>query len=221
MAIYKLKHKKCHINSITYVLSATMSWVTSDNFEADKLTVFSLPISKGYERSKLLYSYKEDAPNRDFVITVPRDPEAYITCRGVKKDTYGIGETKVETNRYGAQFILKADNKYHVEFYNTLELIGKKIFEVTGSTAIFPIKDMDGYSIIYTNLIHANDGKMFSYAYTEEEKIDILDVKDCIVRPAFLLSLLKKSPTEVKVRIQISQMYVYKEIKTFPLATMD
>lgn len=203
------------------MIQSEMAWVTAENFEADKLTVSVLPVSGGYERSKLLYEYEDNIPNKDFVITVPRNPEAYIVCRGVKRDTYGIGETKVETNRYGAQFILKADNKYHVELYQTFEMIGKKILETTGSSATFPIKDMDDYSIIYTNLIHANDGRMFSNAYTEDEKVDILDVKESIVRPAFLLSLLRKSPTEVKVRIQISQMYIYREIKTFPLATTD
>ena len=80
---------------------------------------------------------------------------------------------------------------------------------------------MEGYSIVYTNLIHSNDGRMFSSAYTAEEKVDILEVGPSIVRPALLLSLLRKSPTEVKIRVQISQMYIHEEVKSFPLATLD
>jgi hypothetical protein len=80
---------------------------------------------------------------------------------------------------------------------------------------------METYSILYTNLIHANDGRMFSSAYTADEQLDILNIKQSIVRPALLLSTLKKSATEVKVKVQVSQMYVYKEVTNFPLAYRD
>ncbi len=101
------------------------------------------------------------------------------------------------------------------------EKIISKIEQLTGTSVKFPAKDMDRYSILYTNLIHANDGRMFSHAYTTDEKLDILNVKQSVVRPAFLLSMFKKSATETKIRVQVSQMYVYKEIMNFPLAYQD
>lgn len=223
-------------------------WVTPDDFDADKLSILALPTSGTYERSKLLYSYdsagevmlgsmngpmpglcpeeRKGSANgldvqRDLILTVPRTPEAFVVCRGVKKDMFSQGDVKVETNRYGAQLILKADNEYHLSLYKAFEKVVAKVQELTGSSVTFPVKDMEGYSIIYTNLIHANDGRMFSTAYTAEEKVDILDVRQSIVRPALLLSLLRKSPTEVKIRVQISQMYIHEEVKNFPLATID
>lgn len=196
-------------------------WVLPESFDASKISTAVVSNSAGYERSKILYKYDDDVPPRDLLLTVPRNPDAYVLCRGVKKDLYTIGDTKVETSRYGAQLILKADNDYHVELYGVLEKIGEKIKEITRQDAVFPVKDMGDYSILYTNLIHSNDGKMFSSAYTSEDKIDILDVKQSIVRPSLILSLLKKSPAEIKVKIQISQMYVHSEIKNFPLANMD
>lgn len=69
------------------------------------------------------------------------------------------------------------------------------VAELTGAVVTFPAKDMDNYSILYTNLIHANDGRMFTSAYTAEEQLDVLHCKQSIARPAFLLSTLKKSPT--------------------------
>ena len=197
-----------------------ISWVKSDKFDPSKLTINSTH-TDGYERGKLLYQYSPDAPKRDLVITVPRKPEAYVTCRGVQKDVYSGGKTKVETNRYGSQLVLQFDNDHHVELYKLFEKVVERVQELTDATVTFPAKDMETYSILYTNLIHSNDGKMYSSAYTTEEQIDILDCKKCIVRPALVLSTLRKSPTEVKIRVQISQMYVHKEIKDFPLAYRD
>ena len=197
------------------------TWVTPEDFDADKLTVAVQPASGAYERSKILYDYGTTGDQRDLILTVPRTPDAYVVCRGVKKDLFSQGDIRVETNRYGAQLILKADNEYHQALYRAFESVTAKVQEITGSTVTFPVKDMDGYSIVYTNLIHANDGRMFSTAYTAEEKVDILDVNQSIVRPALLLSILRKSASEVKIRVQISQMYVHEEVRNFPLATID
>lgn len=200
------------------------TWVTADDFDASKISVSVLPGSGTYERSKVLYEYDDESGGKmlkDLIVTVPRIPDAYLLCRGVKKDLFSQGDVKVETNRYGAQLILKADNEYHVSLYKIFEALSAKVKELTGSDVTFPVKDMEGYSIVYTNLIHSNDGRMFSSAYTAEDKVDILDVRQSIVRPALLLSLLRKSATEVKIRVQISQMYIHEEVKSFPLATLD
>lgn len=194
-----------------------ISWVTHDNFDPEKLEIVK-HTSDMYERGKLMYNYA--GTNHDLVVTVPRNVESYITCRGVQKDTFG--EAKIETNRYGAQLILESKNQSHQDLYNLFAKVQKRVADLTGCNVIFPIKDMETYSIIYTNLIHSNDGRMFSSAYTEDEQIDILNCnKKCIVRPALLLSTIKKSSKEIKIRIQISQMYVHKEIKNFPLAHKD
>jgi hypothetical protein len=199
-----------------------ISWVTADNFDPEKVSLQSSSSSADvYERHKIMYQYEPDVPKRDLVITVPRIPEAYITCRGVHKDTFTRGEQKIETNRYGAQFVLQGDNSHHVALYHAFEKVIEKIGELTGASVAFPVKDMETYSILYTNLIHANDGRMFSSAYTADEQLDILNIKQSIVRPALLLSTLKKSPTEVKIKVQVSQMYVYKEVTNFPLAYRD
>lgn len=200
--------------------ASTAAWVVPEDFDADNVSVSVIPGPGTYERSKILYTFSPDV-TKDLVVTVPRQHDAYVMCRGVKKDLYTQGEMKVETNRYGAQLILKADNEHHVALYKLFESVGAKVQEITGSSVTFPVKDMDGYSIVYTNLIHANDGRMFSSAYTADEKLDILSVGQCVVRPSLLLSLLRKSSTEVKVRVQISQMYVHEEVKSFPLANID
>lgn len=200
------------------------SWVIPGDFDPDKLSLQTAPSrSPGdtYERGKIVYEYAPGAPKRDLVVTVPRVPDAYLTCRGVQKDIFTRGETRIETNRYGAQLILEGNNEYHVALYKLFENVIQKIEEITGTTVVFPAKDMDNYSVVYTNLIHSNDGKMYSTAYTNDEQIDILDCKKCTVRPALLLSTLKKSATETKIRVQISQMYVHDKITVFPLATQD
>lgn len=199
-----------------------ISWVTDENFDPDKISIIENPSTDMYERSKILYQYSPNAPKRDLNVTVPRNPKAYIHCRGVQKDVYSRKDsTKIETNRYGAQLILDTNNSYHVNLYNTFAQIITRVKDLTGANVSFPVKEMESYSILYTNLIHANDGRMFSSAYTEEEQLNILNCKQCVVRPALVLSILRKSPSEVKIRVQISQMYVHKEIKNFPLAHMD
>lgn len=70
-----------------------------------------------------MYQYSPDAPKRDLVITVPRIPDAYLTCRGVQKDNFTRGDVKIETSRYGAQFVLKGENDYHVAMYKTFEKV--------------------------------------------------------------------------------------------------
>ena len=199
-----------------------ISWVTPSLFNAEKLSLQPVTSADSYERFKILYQYNDSpASIKDLVITVPRLPDAYVTCRGVQKDFFSRGDNRIETNRYGAQFTLSSDNEYHIALYKTFEKVIKTIEDLTGTNVTFPAKDMENYSIIYTNLIHANDGRMFSLAYTADEQLNILDVKQSIVRPAFLLSTLKKSATETKIRIQISQMFVYKEIMNCNLAHRD
>lgn len=200
-----------------------ISWVTPDNFDPEKISLQAVSSSSSdtYERQKIMYQYNSDAPKRDLVITVPRVPEAYLTCRGVQKDNFTRGEVKIETNRYGAQFVLKGENGYHIAMYKAFEQVIAKVAELTGAVVAFPAKDMDSYSILYTNLIHANGGRMFTSAYTADEQLDVLSCRQSIARPAFLLSTLKKSSTEIKIRVQISQMYVHKEVLNFPLANRD
>ena len=205
-------------------VGASLAWVTADDFDPDKLSIQSTsPTKQGdtYERGKLLYEYTPGAPKRDLIVTVPRVESAYVTCRGVQKDMFSRGETRIETNRYGAQLVLNGNNDYHVALYGLFERVIAKLEEITGTSVVFPAKDMEGYSIIYTNLIHSNDGKMYSSAYTATEQIDITGCRQCIVRPALLLSTLKKSATETKIRVQISQMYVHRDVAVFPLATQD
>jgi hypothetical protein len=201
----------------------SISWVTSDDFDPEKVSLQAVSAAAGdtNERHKIMYQYTPNGPKRDLVLTVPRNPDAYMTCRGVQKDFFSRGDQKIETNRYGAQFVLDGDNEYHIALYGAFEKVIAKVQELTGATAVFPAKDMDTYSILYTNLIHANDGRMFSSAYTADEQLDILACKQSIVRPALLLSILKRSASEVKIRAQVSQMYVYKEVMNFPLAYRD
>ncbi len=201
-----------------------ISWITPDDFDPEKISLQPASATSAgdtYERNKILYEYAPNTPKRDLVLTVPRVPDAYITTRGVQKDFFSRGDQKIETNRYGSHFVLDGSNSYHLALYNAFEKVIAKIEQLTGSSVTFPMKDMDTYSILYTNLIHANDGRMFSSAYTADEQLDILNCKQSIVRPALLLSTFKRSATEIKIRVQVSQMYVYKEVMNFPLAYRD
>jgi hypothetical protein len=198
-----------------------ISWVTPENFDPEKVSLQATSSGDSYERSKIMYEYAPGAPKRDLVFTVPRNPDAYLTCRGVLKDFFSRGDQKIETNRYGAQFVLNGDNEFHIALYSAFQKVIEKVEQLTGSSVTFPAKDMDTYSILYTNLIHANDGRMFSSAYTADEQLDILACKQSIVRPALLLSTFKRSATEMKIRVQVSQMFVYKEVMNFPLAYKD
>lgn len=201
-----------------------ISWVTPENFDPDKISLQQVSAASSgdtNERCKIMYEYKVGTPKKDLVLAVPRTADAYMTCRGVQRDFFSRGDQKIETNRYGAHFVLDGSNSYHIALYNTFKEVISKIEQLTGATVVFPAKDMETYSILYTNLIHANDGRMFSSAYTTDEQLDILNVKQSIVRPALLLSTLKRSSTEIKIRVQVSQMFVYKEVMNFPLAYKD
>ena len=49
------------------------------------------------------------------ITTIPRVPDAYLTCRGVQKDDILTkGDVCVETNRYEAQLALDGRNSHHV-----------------------------------------------------------------------------------------------------------
>ncbi len=198
-----------------------ISWVTPENFDPERVSLQATSSGDSYDRSKIMYEYTPGAPKKDLVFTVPRNPDAYLTCRGVQKDFFSRGDQKIETNRYGAQFVLNGDNEFHIALYNAFQKVIEKVEQLTGSSVTFPAKDMETYSILYTNLIHANDGRMFSSAYTADEQLDILGCKQSIVRPALLLSTFKRSATEIKIRVQVSQMYVYKEVMNYPLAYRD
>lgn len=200
-----------------------ISWVTFDDFDVKKVSLVELPSKDLSSRSKLLYNYNPNSPPKDLVLTVPRIPDAYIECRGVQKNTFTKGEVKVETNRYVAPLILKSDNPYHIQLYKIFQTLQDKIQRETGATnIIFPFRDVqDKYSIVYANLIHSHDGKMYSSAYTKDEQLNIIDVKKSIVRPALLISIIRKSQIEYKIQVQISQMYVHEELKDFPLAVRD
>ena len=200
------------------------SWITPATLDANNISVVPLSHKNSsdiYDRSRILYKYSERAEPKDLVITVDRDVAAYIKCRGVQKDVFTQGDKRIVTNRYGAQFVLYVNNDAHTALYEAFEKIKATVETLTGCNASFPVKDLEEYSVLYTNLIHANDGKMYSTAYTDNEPIDIINCKQCIVRPAFLLSILKKSTTEVKIRIQVSQMYVHEFVAEFPLANLD
>jgi hypothetical protein len=196
-------------------------WVTPDNLDVSKITVSRGTSSEGYDRYKILYQYIPNAEPKDLVITVPKTPDAYLRCRGVQKDVFVQGDKRISTNRYGAQFILNGETEEHKKLYQSFAEVKSTVEVLTESAATFPIKDMDTYSILYTNLIHSNDGKMYSSAYTSTEQLEITECRSCIARPALLLSMLRKSATEVKIRVQVSQMYVHEVIKEFPLAHMD
>jgi len=204
-------------------MAENAAWVIAGDFDPDKLSLQAAPTSPGntYDRGKLMYEYAPGAPKRELVVTVPRVEEAYLTCRGVQKDFFTRGDTRIETNRYGAHLILDANNEFHLALYKLFEDVISKIEETTGTTVTFPAQDKEGYSVVYTTLISSNDGKIYSTAYTDNEYIDILECNRCKVRPALLLSTLKKSPTETKMRVQISHMYVHSMTSVFPLASQD
>ena len=202
-----------------------LSWVSTDNFDPDKLSIETAESKNPKDmnvRGKIMYEYTPNAAKRNLVVTVPRVPDAYLVCRGVQKETYTTNNnTRVDTNRYGAQLVIEGDNEYHVALYQTFAKIIDRVADLTNTKIIFPAKEMDNYSIIYTNLIHSKEGKMYSTAYKEDGYLDILECGKCKVRPALLLSTLMKSATETKIRVQISQMYVYESVVSFPLATQD
>lgn len=201
-----------------------ISWVIPKTFDATKVSIVEgVKVSQGFNatRSKITYAYPTG--DKDLLVTIPLEKEAFIVCRGVQKNVYTQGDMKVETNRYVAPLVLDANNKYHIELYNVFEQIQHVLMSKTNAQKVtFPIHDVPGkHSIIYANLIHSHDGRMFSTAYTDEKQIEILECKKSLVRPALLFSAIRKSPTEYKIQIQISQMYVAEEIKDFPLATRN
>lgn len=202
-----------------------VSWVTPQTFDPDKITLETSSSGNGdtNERGKIMYEYTPGATKKNLVITVPRIPDSYMTCRGVHKRSFPRGDQMIETNRYGANFLLTGDNNYHVALYNTFKKVINKVEQLTGATVVFPVHDMETYSILYTNLIHANNGRMYSSAYTEDEQLDILNVKNSIVRPALMLSTLKRFDKQIKIQVAVSQMFVYKEEETvkFSLAYKD
>lgn len=197
------------------------AWVTADKLDPERITLSASNSTEGYERYKIMYKYSEGSEPRDLTITVPRVTDAYLRCRGVQKDFFTRGDTRIQTNRYGAHFILNAGNSYHSSLYDAFAIIKSKVELLTESETYFPIRDMQGYSVLYTSLIHSNDGKMYSSAYTANEQIDITGCRASITRPAFTMSILRKSSKEVKIRLQLSQMYVHENINEFPLAHME
>ena len=204
-----------------------MDFVTPDTLDVSKISVERNNSKDSIERYNIHYTYREGGSPKNLIITVPKLPDAYLRCRGVKKDTYATGENRIETNRYGAQFVLIEDNIYHKALYDSFSSIKAKVEELMDSEVGFPITDNDLSSTLYTQLIHANNGPMFSKAYSYDyeigkgSQIDIVSCTDCITRPAFMISMLRSSKG-LKIRVQISQMLVHNIIEEdFSLATMD
>lgn len=201
-----------------------ISWVLPENFDPNKVSIIeNLKVSNGLGgiRSKIMYHHPKG--EKDLLLTVPLNKDAMLECRGVQKNVYTKNDMKVETNRYVAPLVLRGDNPHHIKLYEVFQKLQHIIQSKTGATTVtFPIKDTDnGYSIIYANLIHSANGYMFSTAYTSEELINIHECKKSLVRPALLFSTIRKSESEYKIQIQISQMYIAEEIKDFPLATRN
>jgi len=204
-------------------------FVTPDTLDVSKISVEPHNSKDNIERYNIHYIYKDGGSPKNLMITVPRLPDAYIKCKGVKKDTYAAGETRIETNRYGAQFVLSGENHYHKALYESFCAIKKRVEEIMDKSEVgFPITDGDAFSTLYTQLIHANNGPMFSKAYTYDydickgSSLDILSVcTDCVTRPSFMISMMKSSKG-LKIRVQLSQMLVHCMIEEdFSLATLD
>ena len=204
-----------------------MYFVTPDTLDISKISVEKNNSKDNIERYNINYIYKPDSLPKNLVITVPKLPDAYIKCKGVKKDTYAAGDVRIESNRYGAQFVLLANNPHHTALYESFIAIKTKVQELMGNNDIgFPITDSDTSSIFYTQLIHANNGPMYSKAYTYDYStnkgciLDIISIStDCITRPSFMISMMKSSKG-LKIRVQLSQMLVDSIIEEFLLATM-
>jgi uncharacterized membrane protein YfhO len=197
------------------------SWITPDRFNA---SLVSVEQRDDVDRYKVLYKYHPDRDPRDLLITVPLNKAAYMFCRGVRKDIYSSGNKTIETNRYGTQFVLDSNNTYHNALSDMFEAIKERIEVLTNSTAKFPasVNPEQTKCTIYTNLIHSNNGKMYSVAYTEDkQELDIIDVGQCITRPLLLISIIRKSPKEVNIKLQVSEMLVQENVQKYALTTLD
>lgn len=204
-------------------------FVTPDTLDVSKISVERNNSKDNIERYNIHYIYTDESSPKNLMITVPRLLDAYIKCKGVRKETYAAGETRIETNRYGAQFLLSGENHYHKALYESFVLIKQRVEEIMDKGEVgFPITDGGAFSILYTQLIHANNGPMFSKAYTYDydtskgSSLDIISVStDCITRPAFMISMMKSSKG-LKIRVQLSQMLVHSMIEEdFSLATIE
>jgi hypothetical protein len=199
-------------------------WVTPKRFNPSLITVVSQEGKGDVDRYSVLYKYHPDKEPSNLLITVPLNKDAFVVCRGVRKDTYNGGNKQFDTNRYAAQFVLDIHNEYHNALYKAFESITEQIETLTNSEVKFPITVTKEQTkcIIYTTLIHSNAGKMYSIAYTEDEKeVDILTVGESVVRPLLLVSFNRQSPTKVNIKLQVSEMLVHKQLQRFALATID
>jgi hypothetical protein len=199
-------------------INKNITWVTAQNFDIEKLSLSS----PENNRVKLLYDYGTSDGVRDLVITLSRNPSGYMECKGVEEEIFN----HTPTGKSMVVFTMNGDNDDHVEFYSIFEKIATKLSKMKIEVK-FPIFDVPdkSFSMLYSKLIEANPSnegskRIFTTAYTKDDQIDIMSLPACIGRPAFVLSYPVHSGV-CKINVQLTQLYVHKEVKVFPLATRD
>jgi len=204
-------------------------WITPEKFNENLVSVSLSPREGGnIERYSVLYQYHPNSEPSNLLITVPLNTNAYLSCKGIRKETFNNGIRIIETNRYAAHFFINHNNKFHKALFDLFVKLKKKLDAITdGEVQVpFAIHPDKIKCTIYSNLIHSNDGKMYSRAYThDKQSVDILSVKSCIARPLFLVSLNKNSDNKMKLKLQVSELMVHENIQqpetSFALAYID
>jgi hypothetical protein len=204
-------------------INKNITWVTAQNFDIEKLSLSS----PENNRVKLLYDYGSELGGvRDLVITLSRNPSGYMECKGVEEEIFN----HTPTGKNMVVFTMNGDNDDHIEFYSIFEKIANKLSKMKIEVK-FPIFDVPdkSFSMLYSKLIESTPNpklevegskKVFTTAYTKDDQIDIMSLPACIGRPAFVLSYPVHSGV-CKINVQLSQLYVHKEVKVFPLAIRD
>lgn len=200
-----------------------ISWATPETYNGANVSLGS-PVSVfgGYHRRTVLYRYSPDSEPKPLVITTLRDMDAFLICREIFKESFGSGDSRVETNKSSASFFLKGDNPQHVSFYDLLAKVMEQVKTISGHENVkMPVLDLEGQSILYARLIESNTGQIYTSAYNDTNQIDVRTVRDSLTRPAMVFTLVYRDNNQAKLRVQLSQMYVNKSFETFPLALQD
>lgn len=190
-------------------------WLRPQDIDITKVRL-SRPIKLAFSHTlrKVLYEYPHGTES--FVLAPSLSQEGYITVTSV----YAQGDDK-DKKRHICRMVLKDGNQEHQNLLQIMQnlctIVEQMVYK--GSQALeLPIKEDNGSTMLYAELIESNEGIIYSKAHDERGVVDITTIKQSQVRPCFIFSHTEGAQERKKLRVQISQMYV---VNISPLSVYD
>lgn len=182
--------------------------ITSSNIKFENISFVKVPM-KGYDR----YDVKYDG---HLAMITTNSPSVTIKSFGIQDEISNFQRTSPQKQ---ATFIIDESNVDQCEFYNVLHTIAEKFAKSHPKLELHtPFKSIDEGARMYCRLIQSAAGKIYTRAYTFDNKPVEITTLDTMFtgRPLVCISFTVKD--RINMRIQVSELCVQERVESFRLS---